>query len=306
MTGPPPGAGRAGSAPPRTGHMARALLATGRLTRGLPGTGRLARALLAEWTKLGTLPSNVWTMIALAALMAVGAPATIAATDVPGCRGAPGGCPARDTTALLLTGVHAAQIAAIALAAAMICAEFQPRMIRTTFAMRPRRGLVLVAKALVVGATVLSTALIGTIAAILVGRPALAGKGLTPALGYPGLDLSAGSLERAVLGTALYLTLVGLFTVGIAAAVRHAGATIGTAVTALYAPYMVTILVPMSPQALDRIRDASPMTAGLAVQTTVAGTGTSSLQPWAGLAVLTAYAAGALLVGGVLFVRRDA
>jgi ABC-2 type transport system permease protein len=266
----------------------------------------VTRALRAEWTKLRTLPSDVWAMACLAVLMVAGAAVTIAATDVPGCRGEPGGCPVRDTTALLLTGVHAAQIAAIVLAASAICAEFQPRLIRTTLAVQPRRYLVLAAKTLVLGTTVPVLALTGTIAAVLAGRPALAGKDLTTAVGYPSPDLSAGSLHRAVLGTMLYLTLVALLTAGIAAAVRHAGATVGIAVTVLYAPYLVTMLVPMSPRALDHIRDASPMTAGLAVQTTVAGTGTSSLPPWAGIAVLTAYAAGALLAGGVLFLRRDA
>jgi ABC-2 type transport system permease protein len=265
----------------------------------------MRRALVTEWTKLRTLPSNAWTMLALAVLMTAGAAVVIAATDVPGCRGEQDGCPAQDTTALMLMGVHAAQIAAVALAAAAICAEFQPRLIRTTLAMRPQRVLVFAAKALVVCGAVLVTALIGAVAAILVGGPALTGKGLTAQLGYTQLALSAGSLQRAVLGTVLYLILVGLLTVGIAAAVRHAGAAIGIAVTALYAPYMVTILVPMSARTLDHIQDASPMMAGLAVQTTVAGTGTSSLAPWTGLAVLTAYAAGALLVGGFLFARRD-
>jgi ABC-2 type transport system permease protein len=266
----------------------------------------MRRALLAEWTKVRTLPSNTWTMVALAVLMAAGAAVVVAATDVPGCRGEQDGCPARDTTALMLMGVHAAQIAAVALAGAAICAEFQPRLIRTTLAMKPQRVTVFAAKALVLCGAVLVTAVIGTIAAVLVGRTALTGKGLTAHLGYAQPALSAGSLQRAVAGTVLYLMLVGLLTAGIAAALRHAGAAIATAVTVLYAPYMVTLLVPMPAQTLDRIRDASPMTAGLAVQTTVAGTGTSSLPPWAGLAVLAAYAAGALLIGGALFARRDA
>ncbi|MFG2168863.1 ABC transporter permease [Micromonospora chersina] len=265
----------------------------------------MRRALLAEWTKLRTLPSNAWTLLALTVLMTAGAAVVVAATDVPGCRGEEGGCPVQDTTALMLMGVHVAQIAAIALAAAAICAEFQPRLIRTTFAMKPQRGAVFVAKALVVCGAVLVTALAGTVAAILVGRPAMTGKGLTPQLGYTQLSLSAGALQRAALGTVLYLMLVALLTVGIAAAVRHVGAAIGIAVTALYGPYMVTVLVPMSAQALDRIQDASPLMAGLAVQTTVAGTGTSSLAPWSGLGVLAAYAVGALLIGGVLFARRD-
>lgn len=48
------------------------------------------------------------------------------------------------------------------------------------------------------------------------------------------------------------------------------------------------------------------MTAGLAVQTTVAATGSAPLGPWAGLGVLAAYAVAALAAGGTLFTVRDA
>jgi ABC-2 type transport system permease protein len=47
------------------------------------------------------------------------------------------------------------------------------------------------------------------------------------------------------------------------------------------------------------------MTAGLAIQTTT-GAGTAPLAPWTGLAVLAAYAAGALAIGWTLLQRRDA
>jgi ABC-2 type transport system permease protein len=45
---------------------------------------------------------------------------------------------------------------------------------------------------------------------------------------------------------------------------------------------------------------------GLAVQTTVTGTGTDPLGPWDGLAVLAAYTVAALALGGTLFITRDA
>lgn len=176
-------------------------------------------------------------------------------------------------------------------------------MIRTTLAMNPRRATVFTAKAVAAGITVLVTAAIG---AVLVGRPLLSGKGLTADLGYPTLALSAGSLRRAVFGTVLYLLLVALISIGVAAAIRHPGAGIGTMLFNFSGPYLITVLVPMSTSTLHHIQDASPMMAGLSVQTTVAGMGTSSLHPWTGLAVLAAYAAGALLLGGILFRIRDA
>jgi ABC-2 type transport system permease protein len=47
------------------------------------------------------------------------------------------------------------------------------------------------------------------------------------------------------------------------------------------------------------------MTAGLAIQATT-GLGTLPISPWAGLGVLAAWAAGALLLGGILLRVRDA
>ncbi|MEV4509078.1 ABC transporter permease [Dactylosporangium sp. NPDC049525] len=266
----------------------------------------MTHAIRAEWTKLRTLPSNVWSMAAIAGLLVAGAAAVIMITDVPGCDGDRDGCPTHDTTVLLLSGTHFAQIAAVALAAALICGEFHPRLIRTTLAMNPRRATVFTAKAVVVGATVLAAGALGVAAALLAGPPLLSGRGLTAGLGYPRPDLAAGALHRAAAGTVVYLILVALLTLGVSAAIRHAGASIGAMFTLLYGPYLVTLLVPMPAATLHRVQNLSPMTAGLAVQATVAGSGPAPLDPWTGIAVLATYAAAALLLGGLLFKTRDA
>lgn len=266
----------------------------------------MRRALLAEWTKLRTVRANVWAMLAVATLMAAGTTVIIASTDAPACRGARGGCPVQDTTVLTLSGVHFAQIAAIVLAVALVSAEFHPPLIRTTFAMNPRRTMVFTAKAAVVGITVVATGAIGVVGAVLAGRAMLHAKGLTTELGYGQLGLSVGALQRAIVGTVLYLALVALVSVGLAATIRHPGASIGTMVTLLYGPYLVTLIVSMPAHTRHVIQGVSPMTAGLAVQATTAGTGTAPLAPWAGLTVLAGYAVAALALGGTLFTIRDA
>jgi ABC-2 type transport system permease protein len=266
----------------------------------------MRRALLAEWTKMATVRSNLWTMLALPTVLVAGTVTVILSTSRPGCQGDPHGCPPHDTTALMLSGVHFSQIAAIALAAATICSEFHPRMIHTTLAMNPRRITVFTAKAVVLAAIVLATAPLGVAGAVLLGRPSLTGRGLSTDLGYPQPALSAGALQRAAAGTVFYLVLVALFSVGVSSIVRHSGAAIGAVLTALYGPYLATLLIPMPPHTLHLVQDASPMTAGLAVQTTLTGTGTAPLPPWTGLAVLTAYTTGTLLVGGALFTARAA
>ncbi|WP_238008958.1 ABC transporter permease [Dactylosporangium sp. AC04546] len=266
----------------------------------------MTRALLAEWTKLRTLPSSVWSLVAVAALMVGGGAAVVLVTDVPGCATDPRGCAVEDTAVLLLSGVHLAQIAAVAVGVALMCGEFQPRLLRTTLAMWPRRTGVFAAKTAVVGAAVLAAAAVGVGLAVIAGRPLLEAHGLTPAVGYPRPDLRSAELWRAAVGTALYVTLIALLALGIGAVLRHAGAAIGATLTLLYGPYVVTLLVPMSVTALHRVQSVLPMSAGLAVQTTVAGTGTAPLSPWGGLAVLGAYAASFLLLGAVLVAVRDA
>jgi ABC-2 type transport system permease protein len=265
----------------------------------------MRRSLRAEWTKLRTVPSNVATMLALPVLMCAGTAVITAGTDMPGCTADTEGCPTHDTTALTLSGVHFAQLAAIVAAVALVCTEFHPQMIRTTFAMNPRRATVFAAKATVISATVFATAATGVAGAVLVGRVTLTGRGLTADLGYRQLAPSDAAFQRAVLGTVLYLVLVALLSVGVAATVRHTGASIGAMLTLLYGPYLVTLIVPMPTHTLHKIQDASPMTAGLAVQATITGTGTAPLAPWTGLAVLAAYTLTALALGSTLFTARD-
>jgi ABC-2 type transport system permease protein len=264
----------------------------------------MTHSLLAEWTKLRTVPSSLAAMLALPGLMCAGTALIIAGAEVPDCTADPRGCPPHDTTVLTFSGVHLAQLAAIVLGVVVVCAEFHPRMIRTTFAMNPRRATVFAAKAAVIGIAVFATAAIGVACAVLIGRATLTSRHLTPGMGYRQLALSDSALQRAALGTALYLTLVALLSVGVAATVRHTGASIGTMLTLLYGPYLITLIVPMPAHTLHAIQDASPMMAGLAVQGT--GPGTAPLTPWTGLAVLTAYALVALALGNTLFTTQDA
>ena len=109
---------------------------------------------------------------------------------------------------------------------------------------------------------------------------------------------------RAVLGSVLYLALIALLSVGVAAALREAAAAIGAVLGLLYLFPIIGAVVGR-PELARHIQQIGPMTAGLAIQAT---TGLSSLpiSPWAGLGVLAAWAAGALLLGGLLLRLRDA
>ena len=109
---------------------------------------------------------------------------------------------------------------------------------------------------------------------------------------------------RAAAGSVLYLGLIALLALGTAAVVRDSAVAIGIVLGLLYIfPIVANVVSDAHWQ--RHLEQAGPMSAGLAIQTT---TGLSGLpiSPWAGLGVLAAWAAGALLVGGLAFRWRDA
>jgi ABC-2 type transport system permease protein len=263
------------------------------------------RAVRAEWTKLRTVPSTAWSLLALVALpVALGA-VVMAGTDALDCVPAAGGC-ATDPTVLSLSGVYLGQLAAVLIAVLAVSTEYDTMMIRTTLAADPRRGTVLAAKAVVVTAVVVGAGLIGVLGSVLAGRLILPGNGFTAANGLPPPSLADGPTVRAAAGTVLYLGLVALLGLGVAAAVRHTAAAVTTAMAVLYLPVLIVLILPMSPRLEDRVQRYSPMSAGLAVQSTVDGTGRVHIGPWTGLGVLAGYAGGAAALGGLLLRARDA
>ncbi|MFJ9089050.1 hypothetical protein ACIRL3_42235 [Streptomyces sp. NPDC102384] len=257
-----------------------------------------ARAVHGEWTKLRTVPGQLWTVVSLTGAM-VAFTALIAASAEEGQSGvlAP--------TALSLSGVYLAQTAAALVAIAVVCGEY-PRMIRTTLAANPRRTTVFLAKAAVTATAVLAAALPAVLGSLAAGRAVLSGPSeASGSSGFPQLPLASAELWRATLGTVVYLLLVALLSVGVALVVRHAAAAVGAVMALLYGPYLATLIITMPEHVLHRVQKFSPMTAGLAVQTTT-GPGTAPLAPWTGIAVLAAYAGGALVVGWAVLRRRDA
>jgi ABC-2 type transport system permease protein len=260
----------------------------------------------AEWTKLRTVPSTAWTALAVVGFTVALTALATASVDTSGCPPPQAGCD-EDTTLLSLSGVYLGQVAVVVLAVQAVSAEYESMMIRTTLMANPRRGGVLMAKAAVVTATVLGAGLLGVIGALLAGRAILPGNGFTAANGYPPLSLTDEPTFRAATGTVLYFGLVGLLSLGVAAAVRHTAGAITTVLSMLYLPLILVLLLPsLTEHTRDMILKYAPMTAGLAVQATVERADSVPIGPWAGLGVLAAYAAGSVILGYALLRTRDA
>jgi ABC-2 type transport system permease protein len=258
----------------------------------------MGTALHAEWTKMRTVAGTGWLLLAAAVLTAGLSAASLAATRCP-----VGNCVV-DATKLSLTGVQLGQAVVAVLAVLTVSTEYSTGMIRTTLTAMPRRTTVLAAKATVLTSAVLAAAPVGVLGSVLAGRLILPGHGLTAARGYPPLSLGDGPTLRAASGSVLYLALIALLSLGIATLVRDSAAAIGTVLGLLYL-FPIVLQVVTDPTVKRHLQQIAPSNAGLTIQATV-DLHSLPISPWAGLGVLAAWAAGALLAGGALLHLRDA
>jgi ABC-2 type transport system permease protein len=260
--------------------------------------GCMKLAARAEWTKLRTAPGTIWLLLAVVALtVAVSAAATATMTCPYG------GC-AVDPAKVSLTGIQLGQAVVAILAVLVIGGEYGTGMIRTSLTAVPRRTTMLAAKAAILTGIVVVAAAIAVLGSLLAGRLILPGHGFTPAHGYPLLSLGDGPVLRAAAGSVCYLALIALLSLGTATAVRDSATAIAIVLGLLYVFPIITQVV-SDPHWRRHLQQLGPMSAGLAIQATTQ-LRSLPISPWAGLGVLAAWAAAALLIGGLLLRLRDA
>lgn len=98
----------------------------------------------------------------------------------------------------------------------------------------------------------------------------------------------------------MYLTLIGLLSLGVAAAVRDSAAAIGL----LYL-FPIAAAVISNPTLVRHLQQIGPLPAGLDVQATIGVRGLP-LTPWQGLGATALWAVGAVLLGALVLKIRDA
>jgi ABC-2 type transport system permease protein len=263
-----------------------------------PARTAVGDALRAEWIKLRTIPGPAWTLAGVIVLTVAVSAVALAANRCP----AGMSCPV-DTTKLSLTGIQVGQAVVAILAVLPVCNEYSTGLIRITLAAMPRRLIVLAAKAAIITGLVLAAAVVATAGCLLAGRLILPGHGFSPAHGFRLLTLAYGPTLRAAAGSVLYLSLVAILSMGVAALVREAAPTIGVVLGLLYLFPIVTGFI-NNQTWHRRLERYSPM-AGLNIQAT---TGLKSLVigPWAGLGVFAIWTAAAILAGALALRLRDA
>jgi ABC-2 type transport system permease protein len=263
-----------------------------------PGHVSAAGALWSEWTKLRSVRSTAWSLVAL---VLVGVGIAILGTSVEASHWSHADIGDKltfDPTNLSLTGLFFGQLAIGVLGVLAMSAEYGTGTIRATLAAIPRRPMVLAAKAAVFGLVAFVVGEIVAFAAFFVGQAILSGSTPTASLGQP-------NVLRAVIGGGLFITVLGLLALGLATIIRHTAGAIAAFVGVVLV--LPLVIFPLPSSFSHAVLKYLPSSIGGALTATHAGGRDFPMfSPWVGFAVLCAYAAAALVIGGLLMVRRDA
>jgi hypothetical protein len=180
----------------------------------------MARSLSAEWTKLRSVPSTFWLlMAAVGSTIAFGllvCSAVDTAGSPPGCVPGRPGCGDEDVVMNSLSGAYLGQIPLVALGVLLATSEYATNTIRSTFAAMPWRSGVVLAKIAVLAGSAVVAGIVASALSFLLGQPILHGNGFVPGQGYPAVSIADPMATRAILGTGMYLggvTVLG-FAVG--------------------------------------------------------------------------------------------
>jgi ABC-type transport system involved in multi-copper enzyme maturation permease subunit len=215
------------------------------------------------------------------------------------------------TIAQTLIGVFAGLIAVAVVGAMFMTAEYRRGLIRVTFAATPRRGRVLAAKAVVIAAVAFAAGLVSAAVVVTFGQRVLRDHGVYV---WP---VTALTEVRVIVGTAAVLAVAAVIALAIGTVVRRGAVAVAAVIVVIILPYLLTVTTPLLPAGpTDWLARVTPA-AAFAVQQTliqypqvsnvyVPSAGYWPLAPWAGFAVLCAWAAAALGLAAFLLNRRDA
>lgn len=275
--------------------------------RSRPGRAGFVSAVRSEFTKIVSVRSTYWTIIAMiivcvgvGALFSLGDASQVnGATTVAGQHAALAHAKAYAVTGSLF-GLLIGQLVIAVLGALTITSEYSTGMVRTTLTALPRRGVVYAAKATVFTGLALIAGLVTSFGAFFAGQLALSGAHASVTLSQPGV-------LRSVLGGGMFLAVCGLLSFGLGAILRHTAGAITAAIGLLFVTWSLSLFLPGPPSGWFGQADIDkwiPFNAGGALWEHISGL--HPFSPWTGFAVFCGYAAVAVIGGLVLFLRRDA
>jgi ABC-2 type transport system permease protein len=290
-----------------------------------PVSGRagLGGVIASEFTKLRSVRSTYWT-IASAVVVSVGIAAIAGAASASQINHDVTNKVGFDATQASLVGFYElGQLIIAVLGALTITSEYSTGMIRTSLTAMPRRGVVYGGKLIVFTVVTLVVSLVTSFISFFVCQALLSGAGVAASLSHAttvpaaqittpngGTALSgtivitSGAVLTAVIGTALFVTVVALIAFGIGAIIRHTAGSITSVVGLMF---VVPIIVQILPDTWRwDIMRFFPDAAGRVLSVTVGQTNPHLWSAWPQFGVTAVYAAVLLIIGAFLFRQRDA
>jgi ABC-2 type transport system permease protein len=258
-----------------------------------------AGVLTAEWTKIRSVRSTIWTLLAFV-IVAIGFSALVA-TVISNTWNNPGNHPnhvtlVTDPTAVLFgAGFGLGQLAMCVLGVIVISSEYSTGAIRSSLLAVPRRLPMLAAKAVVFALLdlVVSAA---TVFVVFFLTTAILRSHVSITLSQPGIT-------RACIGGILYLTVLGLFALAIGGLIRHTAGAIATVIALVL---VVPPLISLIPGTIaNHIHGYLPTISGQLVAQS-SQQPADVLSPWQGFGVFCLWTAVLLAACSYLLVRRDA
>ncbi|AZM55570.1 ABC transporter permease [Streptomyces sp. WAC 01529] len=252
------------------------------------------QVLKSEWTKIRSVSSTVWTLgLAVVVTVALGTLISILSRNDHDNLDARDRL-AFDATFISFAGMSLGQLAMIVFGVLVVSNEYSTGMIRTSLAAVPQRGVFLFSKVLVATLLAFAVGLATSFLAFFVGQAMLGP--YRAQIGDPGV-------LRAVIGGGLYMTLIAMFSMGVAAMLRSPMLSLGILMPFFF--LISSILGNVS--ATKKIGRFLPDQAGskiMQVKTPFADD--TPYGPWGGLGIMVAWVLVALLGGYALLKRRDA
>jgi hypothetical protein len=263
----------------------------------LAHTGKVtqARVIVSEWTKLRSLRSTRWSFL-VAVLFTIGLPCLFGAvTSSHWGSMSPHEQADRHPLDIALAGVNLSQLAIGVLGVLVITGEYSTGMIRASMTAVPKRLPVLWAK-IAVYATVSFLLMLPSVLIAFFASQAIISR-------HQPLDISfsAHGVARSVIGGALYLMVIGIFTLGIGAITRSTAGGISAFAGIMFVIPPLMNVLPTSWN--NAISPYLPSNAGRAVFSLTHGS--DSLAPWPGFALFCGYAILSIAIAAVLLLRRD-
>jgi ABC-type transport system involved in multi-copper enzyme maturation permease subunit len=257
----------------------------------------IERVLRSEWTKLTSLRSTLWTLLA-AIVVTIGIGdlacwALVAHWD----HASPEERLTFEPVFQSTVGAYFSQVAIGVLGVLMITGEYSTGMIRTSLGAVPHRLPVLFCKAAVFAVTGFVISFLAVLIAFYSGQGILGSKGIGVGITYPGA-------WRTLVGSAFFVMIIGLLGLALGTLVRSTGGAIASLLGLIF---VVPIIVSLLPGNWSHLHKYLPDGAGQALVTSGRRAANEVLlSPLWGLITLLIWLAVGLGSAAYVLMRRDA